>query len=832
MASLARTSRRRFCAGNRRARGWLLLLGACAPLCVSGCGVGGLIAGGIAGAVLGSGDGGSSGSSRVLGSPFLSPPPTRQAVRGLRRADVVQICYQLGGTNPEHVLVEFARESDAFAAWQPASRHQGESPGPPCDGTETFWWDAATDLGLGAGSERVRVRVRSTRNTESGSASEPFLVGNTAPEIELLPLEDEDGDGAIDGDVSIRFGALDAEGDYLEDVRLYYQVPPLAAAAPCGAAAPRVASSSPLPQEVEDPGEVEMRLDPPLRTPLELSASAATFFAGKWDSTVAKGGGRHNVAGITVRVRARDPFGRVVEAVSSIDVRNNGPPEVGFPEATLDTSHEIPVPFVLRDDDGDPVDVLIQYALVAGAAPQDDEFPPLLPQFEGEPEFRRWVLEDPEAAFFRSSLRLATPSARDPRPAPACGLPSSPAGTEHTFLWDASRDLGPLAVAPARLRITPYDEELGTEARLTGLRVDNDLYPTATERASGIVVSGTALGDLDGDARADVAISLPEAPAFPGDEARSADLGRVEVYFRGADGGLAGEPLRLVPGPREEAVGARGPRDLAIADVDGDGANDLVVLGTRCAGGACLARGEVSLFLGGRLKEAPLVLRAGKDLRSLCVGDFDGRDGLDIAVSVHDDLEIGVFFQGTRAPPPAAGPPSFSAMRTYCDIVEGTCAEPGIIVAADFDGDKRDDVVARERVAQKVWRLSWSEADLDLVGRTAVVRDFLDLDDRASFAPVSLAAPDLDADGRPDLLVGSRDPDAPAAYLFSSQIHAGGGFQLLGKACLAGSPEELAAADLTQDGRIDLLAVEPDLQGGSLELVSLDGAGGCCAPSA
>ncbi|MEM7233244.1 MAG: hypothetical protein AAF517_13795, partial [Planctomycetota bacterium] len=359
-----------------------------ASITLPGCGVGGLISVGVW-ATLGAVDDGPSNDPQLLANARvdLLTSPSRESLRDLGDAGRIPVCFVLRGVGDEEadVRVEYSRESEDFSQWRPATAVAGSAEPASCssDGEGgVFWWNAGFDLDLDASSERVRVRVFIDDFEASVDTSDSFVVGNSSPSLELQPSSDEE------GEITLVFSAGDAEGDPLRDLTLSYQLP-------------------------GSPEEQSILLERPLPTPTPAPREA-TVYSRQWDSTtVSTPTGRRDVQGVIVRLRAKDAFGLSVGSEITIDLRNNRAPEVRLTGSIreIDDSFEIPVPFVVFDEDPDDrnsVDAVLQYV-----DPTTDEFPELPPEFD-DPEFRRTLLSSktPEAATERSRLRVATPSVR------------------------------------------------------------------------------------------------------------------------------------------------------------------------------------------------------------------------------------------------------------------------------------------------------------------------------------------------------------------------------------------------------------------------------------
>jgi hypothetical protein len=280
----------------------------------------------------------------------------------------------------------------------------------------------------------------------------------------------------------------------------------------------------------------------------------------------------------------------------------------------------------------------------------------------------------------------------------------------------------------------------------------------AQEAGSPIAVgsgpSGAAVGDYNGDGRADLAV------------ANFVD-GSVSVLLRQPGGGFALE------GGAAVSVGAR-VNAIAAGDFNSDGRLDLAVTESDGNQVALLLRSAQNTGFSPQLS-----FGTGANPVAIAVGDYNG-DGLaDLAIANRGDGTATILLRVTGG--------TFTAEAA---VAVGT--DPVDIAAADFDGNGRADLAVTNAGPGTVSALLRRPSNDGFTAEPPIP---------VSAPPVGITAADFDRDGRPDLAVAS---NAGAVEIL--RRNAGGGFTPDQAIPLAGAVNDVAAADFDGDSRPDLAA--------------------------
>jgi hypothetical protein len=251
------------------------------------------------------------------------------------------------------------------------------------------------------------------------------------------------------------------------------------------------------------------------------------------------------------------------------------------------------------------------------------------------------------------------------------------------------------------------------------------------------------------------------------------------------------------------ATGGTNPVSVYIADVNGDGIPDLVVA-NQCADGTnCAAGGSVGVLLGngnGTFQVAKSYKSGGFLAQSVAVADFNGDGKPDVAVANWEPTNVCSVGTCTVGVLLGNGDGTFQTAVNYSAGGNGGVS----IAAADVNGDGRPDllVIAGETVGVLL-------GNGDGTFRPTVTYD------TGAVSPTSLVSADLNGDGRPDLVIGhvltcvqSACTDGPVGVLVGN----GDGtfrpaviYDVTTAFPIASSSYPVAVADMNGDGRPDLV---------------------------
>ena len=238
---------------------------------------------------------------------------------------------------------------------------------------------------------------------------------------------------------------------------------------------------------------------------------------------------------------------------------------------------------------------------------------------------------------------------------------------------------------------------------------------------------------------------------------------------------------------------------VAVADVDGDGKLDIVVLNNLLQQALVLKNISSSGTITSGSFAVPVAFPTGPDPRGLAVRDLDGDGKPELIVGNFGDSTVSVF--------PNIGQPGIIDTNSFAPaVIFGTGANPQALAVADLDGDGQPDIVTANN--------NYSTDNSVSILRNTSSRGSISFAPHVDLAgrPTSFAVVigDLDGDGKPDLAVSSFDA-GQAVSVYRNTSTPGGittsSFAANVDFDAGGWGNALALGDLDGDGKPDLAVV-------------------------
>jgi hypothetical protein len=293
--------------------------------------------------------------------------------------------------------------------------------------------------------------------------------------------------------------------------------------------------------------------------------------------------------------------------------------------------------------------------------------------------------------------------------------------------------------------------------------------------AAGTEPSSVAAGDLNGDGRPDVIVSNYNAAS-------------ISVLINTTEPGVIAGSF----GALQTFATGRQPLSVALVDINGDGKQDVVVANQRDNTVSVLLNtafpGNTSAFFA-----AQTTLATGLDPFALTSADVNGDGKPDLIVANTGDRTLSVLLNTTA---PGAATPSFATQQVFATVLS-----PFAVSAADVNGDGKPDLIVVDHADGTV------AVSINTTAPGAATATF---GAPASFGvglnPTSVAAEDVDGDGRPDLIVSNNGDNAVSVLINTTAAGAATATFATQNVYGTGTgPQSVATADVNGDGKPDLV---------------------------
>jgi len=232
------------------------------------------------------------------------------------------------------------------------------------------------------------------------------------------------------------------------------------------------------------------------------------------------------------------------------------------------------------------------------------------------------------------------------------------------------------------------------------------------------------------------------------------------------------------------------PQFVAVADIDGDGKADIVVVNQNdnTMGVFLNKSSSGSITSGSFAAEVTFSTGTGSYPNGIAIGDLDGDGKLDVVTANTGNASLSVFRNTS-----SVGNISFAA---HADFATGN-ADPQYVAIADFDGDGKPDMAVTNEANVSVFHNTTTSGSTTI--SFAAHADFA-----VESEPGGIAVGDFDGDGKPDI-AATISSDNYVSVLHNTSSAGTISFGTHADFSVGPGPGNLAVSDVDGDGKLDIV---------------------------